>query len=174
MANLIEEVTEPTSRWITTSSSHQETVSYYEPTSYLYDMTRDNAQVLAEYAGASTKDVRETYTYGASGRSSAATTGVYIYDGRGSVSETVKGGKVTSTLRYDPYGTITYGAPAQNRIFAYNGEQYTPQTGLVYLRARNYDPATGTFTSRDTYLGDQTNPVTRNRYTYANNILQTL
>ena len=52
---------------------------------------------------------------------------------------------------------------------AYNGEQYTPQTGLIYLRARNYDPATGTFTSKDTYMGDKTDPVTRNRYTYGNN-----
>ena len=167
-ANLIEQVAEPEYIRTGTVDSCQETVSFYEPTAYLYDMTASNAQVLAEYAGTSA-EARETYTYGAGGRSSGAVAGVYIYDGRGSVSETCQGGKVTNTLRYDPYGTITCGAPLQERIYAYNGEQYTPQTGLIYLRARNYDPATGTFTSRDTYLGDQTNPVTRNRYTYANN-----
>ncbi len=61
------------------------------------------------------------------------------------------------------------GAPAWNTVYAYNGEQYAPQTGLIYLRARSYDPKTGTFTSKDTYAGEKTNPVSRNRYTYANN-----
>ncbi len=164
----MEHVAEPQSKWTGDPYSYTETVSYYEPTSYLYDMTMENAQVLAEYAGTSTQ-AKETYNYGASGRTSGAEAGVYIYDGRGSVSETVKAGRVTNTLRYDPYGSVICGAPKQDRIYAYNGEQYTPQTGLIYLRARNYDPATGTFTSRDTYLGDQLNPVTRNRYTYANN-----
>ncbi len=76
---------------------------------------------------------------------------------------------MTSILRYDPYGQITCGAPVQDTIFGYNGEQYTPQTGLIYLRARNYDPSTGTFTTKDTYLGNKLEPVTRNRYTYGNN-----
>ena len=89
--------------------------------------------------------------------------------GRGSVSEVVKNKRVTASYDYDPYGKMVSGAPAQERVWAYNGEEYTPQTGFIYLRARNYDPSTGTFTSKDTYLGDKTSPVTRNRYTYGNN-----
>ena len=76
---------------------------------------------------------------------------------------------MTNTLRYDPYGNITQGAPKQDRTFGYNAEQYTPQTGLQYLRARHYDPKTGTFTSQDTYLGTAANPISQNRYIYANN-----
>ena len=61
------------------------------------------------------------------------------------------------------------GEPGQSRVFAYNGEQYTPQTGLQYLRARHYDPQLGAFTTRDTYLGDLKTPISQNRYTYAHN-----
>ena len=61
------------------------------------------------------------------------------------------------------------GEPEQSRVFAYNGEQYTPQTGLQYLRARHYDPQLGAFTTRDTYLGDLKTPISQNRYTYAHN-----
>jgi len=143
--------------------------AYYEPISYLYDQTVENAQVLAEYASPNSATSKNAYDYGAEGRTSSDQAGVYVYDGRGSVSETVTGSKVTNTLRYDPYGNITTGAPIQDQVYAYNGEQYTPQTGLIYLRARNYDPSTGTFTSKDTYMGDKTDPVTRNRYTYGNN-----
>ena len=141
----------------------------YEPTAYVYDLTQENAQVLLQYASPTDAKTTDAFSYGVSGRTSSDTAGVYVYDGRGSVSETVAKSKVTSTLRYDPYGEITTGAPVQDTIYAYNGEQYTPQTGLIYLRARNYDPTTGTFTSKDTYLGDKLEPVTRNRYTYANN-----
>jgi len=125
--------------------------------------------VLSTYASPQIATASDTFQYGPGGRTSSDTTGTYIYDGRGSVTETVVQSKVTNTLRYDPYGEITEGAPSQDNIFGYNGEQYTPQSGLIYLRARNYDPANGCFTSKDTYLGNKIDPVTRNRYTYANN-----
>jgi RHS repeat-associated protein len=39
-----------------------------------------------------------------------------------------------------------------------------PETGLVYLRARWYDPATGRFVQMDSYEGDKTNPASFNKY----------
>lgn len=66
-------------------------------------------------------------------RTSSDTSGVYVYDGRGSVVETVVGGKISSVLHYDPFGNITKGAPEQEQIFGYNGEQYTPQSGFIYF-----------------------------------------
>ena len=61
------------------------------------------------------------------------------------------------------------GVEANDIIFGYNGEEYTEATGLQYLRARHYDPQTGTFTSQDTYSGSLQNPNSQNRYTYAEN-----
>ncbi len=42
-------------------------------------------------------------------------------------------------------------------------------SGLQYLRARYYDPETGRFLSRDSYLGDIQDPLTLNRYVYVLN-----
>jgi RHS repeat-associated protein len=40
------------------------------------------------------------------------------------------------------------------------GEQYDPDLGLYYLRARYYNPATGGFLSRDPEDGQPNNPKT--------------
>ena len=36
----------------------------------------------------------------------------------------------------------------------FTGEQYDPETGMYYLRARYYDPEIGRFITRDTWPGD--------------------
>ncbi len=147
------------------------TKSYLEPTRYLYDLTEENPQVLAEYGNADAP--RTLYSYALQSRVSEqgtrGTESYYLYDGRGSVSEVVTQNTVTASYRYDPYGNLTQGSPGQNRAFTYNGEQYTPQTGLLYLRARHYDPDSGRFTTKDSYLGSLTNLVSRNRYVFGNN-----
>jgi len=43
------------------------------------------------------------------------------------------------------------------------------ESGLLYLRARYYDPAIGRFISADPYLGRMAEPVTQNRYIYVHN-----
>ena len=53
--------------------------------------------------------------------------------------------------------------------FGFNGEEQNQRTGLQYLRARYYDSQTGSFISMDSYEGDMTSPISRNRYTYAEN-----
>ncbi|WP_035284530.1 RHS repeat-associated core domain-containing protein, partial [Clostridium sp. Maddingley MBC34-26] len=53
--------------------------------------------------------------------------------------------------------------------YGYNGENYDKYTGIQYLRARYYEPETGRFLTRDSYLGNAMNPLTLNRYAYTNN-----
>jgi len=48
-----------------------------------------------------------------------------------------------------------------------SGEQYDPDLGLYYLRARYYNPQTGRFMSRDPQDGDLTDPKTLHKYLYA-------
>jgi len=43
---------------------------------------------------------------------------------------------------------------------------YHKQSKNYYLRARYYNPATGRFTQRDSYLGNKADPLSLNRYTY--------
>ncbi|HID99841.1 MAG TPA: RHS repeat-associated core domain-containing protein, partial [Thiotrichaceae bacterium] len=50
----------------------------------------------------------------------------------------------------------------------FTGEQHEPQTGLIYLRARYYDPTIGRFITQDTWQGLRGKPITLHKYLYAN------
>ena len=110
----------------------------------------------------------------------------YLYDGQGNVTNTVRNGSVAESYSYDPFGEMTAEGKegtsktpleAQNNnglsendvLWGYNGEEYIEEVGLQYLRQRHYSPETGTFTSQDTNEGDLTNPLSQNRYIYAEN-----
>jgi len=69
-------------------------------------------------------------------------------DGLGSTMAVVNAsGTVQDSYTYDVYGTPTKNGSLANE-FDFAGQQ-TDRTGLQYLRARYYDPATGAFLSRD-------------------------
>ncbi|MFN8558827.1 MAG: RHS repeat-associated core domain-containing protein [Dehalococcoidia bacterium] len=70
-------------------------------------------------------------------------------DGLGSVRLLTDGaGAVVGTQQYDAFGAPR--TQAGTRLgFTYTGEQVDAEGGLVYLRARYYDPATGRFLTRD-------------------------
>jgi RHS repeat-associated protein len=51
--------------------------------------------------------------------------------------------------------------------YGYTGEKQNTETGLVYLRAREYMPSVGRFVQRDTWAGIPTKPVTLNQFVYA-------
>ena len=56
----------------------------------------------------------------------------------------------------------------QNRVRSRcSGEQYDPDLGLYYLRARYYNPATGRFLSRDPENGNRLSPASLRKYLYA-------
>jgi RHS repeat-associated protein len=72
----------------------------------------------------------------------------YLADGLGSTMAVVNAsGTVQDSYTYDVYGTPTKTGSLANE-FDFAGQQ-TDGTGLQYLRARYYDPGTGTFLSRD-------------------------
>ncbi|MBI3973620.1 MAG: hypothetical protein HY332_20285 [Chloroflexi bacterium] len=54
-------------------------------------------------------------------------------------------------------------AKAHAQPFGYAGEQ-RDATGLLYLRARMYDPMLGRFLQRDPFVGLQAAPLTLNRF----------
>ena len=94
-------------------------------------------------------------------------TGYYLYDARGSVSGiTNEEGQVYQSYRYSITGEITFGAPQYENEYTYNGESYNPNIQSQYLRARYYCVVTATFLTEDSYLGNQTEPLTLNRYNY--------
>ena len=52
--------------------------------------------------------------------------------------------------------------------FGYTGHETDRNTGLVYFKARHYDPELGRFISADPYEGEPNTPVSWNSYLYAN------
>jgi RHS repeat-associated protein len=58
-------------------------------------------------------------------------------------------GTTEAAYSYTPYGAIEEHTGTATTPFSYDGQYTNTDTGLIYLRARNYDPATGEFLSVD-------------------------
>lgn len=58
-------------------------------------------------------------------------------------------GTTTSTTTWDAYGNEVGATGTRPTRFAYGGATRDPETGLLYLRARYYDPETAQFLTRD-------------------------
>jgi RHS repeat-associated protein len=91
----------------------------------------------------------------------------YQYDGLGSVIQlTDATGRPEVSYFYDAWGNSILPAPPTNP-FRFAGQAIDAMTGLYYLRARYYDPSSGTFLSRDPSPGFVAQPQARNRYRYS-------
>ena len=77
-------------------------------------------------------------------------------------------GHLSDSYDYTPYGTLLRHSGSSDNPFLFTGEQYDPEVGLYYLRARYYSPAISRFLSRDTFEGCIYNPMSMNKYAYAN------
>jgi RHS repeat-associated protein len=81
----------------------------------------------------------------------SGTTRYYLQDGLGSTTQlTDTTGAVTDSYTYDVFGATTHTGTA-TQPFTYTGQQQdaSANRGLVYLRARMYDPALGRFLTKD-------------------------
>jgi RHS repeat-associated protein len=81
------------------------------------------------------------------------TTGAVLYlhhDQQGSTRLlTGSTGKAEATFTYGPYGTLTGSTGTATTPLGFDAQYTNSDTGLIYLRARSYDPATGQFLSVD-------------------------
>jgi RHS repeat-associated protein len=86
------------------------------------------------------------------------------------VAATNQAGQVIWRESYRPYGErLVKNAQAQDNSVWYTSKLQDPDTGLVYLGARYYDPVIGRFLSTDPVGFDEKNIHSFNRYAYANN-----
>ena len=83
----------------------------------------------------------------------------YHHDQLGSTRALTNGsGTVVATYTYDPYGKLSGSTGTATNPFRYAGQYTDTETGLVYMRARYYDPATGSFLTRDPIEGQTQEP----------------
>ena len=73
-------------------------------------------------------------------------------------------GAITGATTYDPYGNRIAHTGTSDTAIGYSGNWTDPTTGLVYLRARDYDPRTSQFISVDPALS-----LTHQPYAYTGN-----
>jgi RHS repeat-associated protein len=94
----------------------------------------------------------------------------YHTDGLGSTRALSNlAGHRTDTYNYDVFGAVRSHAGSASQPFTFTGEQIDGGLGLVFLRARYYDPAVGRFISRDPWPALADAPQSLNRYVYAAN-----
>jgi RHS repeat-associated protein len=109
-----------------------------------------------------------SFVYGPEGRpleqiSSGAAT-YLLADQQGSTRLlTDSSGDVVGTYAYDSWG-VPRAHTGESTSLQYDGEQADPESGLIYLRARYYDPSTGQFLTPDPRFAFNSKP-----YLYASN-----
>ena len=112
------------------------------------------------------------YAYGLEGFTAQLTVGGSVeyplLDGLGSVRHlTDAAGTVILSRSYDAYGNVRLTIGMGATRLGYTGEMQDPASGLVYLRARHYQPTLGRFLQRDSFDGFIQGPQSLNRYVYA-------
>jgi len=135
---------------------------------YTIDNNRSYAQVLAEKVGGATA---VNYTYGDDLVSQArgADVSTYHYDGLGSTRAlSDNAGALTDTYDYEAFGEVLNQTGSTENDYLFTGEQFDSGLDQYYLRARYYDQRIGRFTQMDTWMGNNSDPVTLHKYLYAN------
>lgn len=78
-------------------------------------------------------------------------------------------GSVVKSLEYDVFGSIRTQSGTASTGFKFTGEQTDDESGLIFLRARYYDPEIGRFISKDPHPGYADISQSLNRYIYVQN-----
>ncbi|WP_295440795.1 DUF6531 domain-containing protein [uncultured Thiodictyon sp.] len=142
-------------------------------TRYLLDTAGSLSQVMAETDGAG--QPRAWYVSGLGLVSRIGADGsvrYYLPDARGSTAALTDGtGQVTDTYAYDPFGAQSRATGSTPNPFRYIGRYGLMDDGggLLYVRARYYEPATGRFLSQDPKPGADDDGQSLHRYVYAMN-----
>jgi len=152
----------------------------FEVTNYINDISVENEEVLM------TTDIdgnyRGVYTYGIERISAEDLVSIegrpnnplyYLYDAIGTTTSiTNMNAGIIDSNRFAPYGEpldpVAKNSRLTNSPFGFTGEMHDLEGGLVYLRARYYEPKTMQFIQQDTMFGDTMEPLTRNLYIYGN------
>ncbi|MEK7674628.1 MAG: RHS repeat-associated core domain-containing protein [Verrucomicrobiota bacterium] len=135
-------------------------------------------ELITDHLSLVTATVIRCFTYGHdlisftdhSALSQPPSTYFYGYDGHGSVRFLTDSlGQITDTYDYDAFGNLISRTGNTPNDYLYTGEQFDPDLGLYYLRARYHNPDTGRFWTMDSFEGFGGDPQSLHKYTYCGN-----
>ena len=133
------------------------------------------AQVIEELTvSGGTTNLAKSYTYGldliSQRQVASGTTSFYGYDGNGNTRYLAgTNGIISDTYVFDAFGTLLTSSGTTANIYLYSGEQYDPNLGFYYLRARYLNPGMGRFWTRDSASGSNQDPSSLHKYLYVHN-----
>ncbi|MCP3911746.1 MAG: hypothetical protein GY713_12415, partial [Actinomycetia bacterium] len=92
----------------------------------------------------------------------------YLFDALGSIVDlTTPAGALLAQYQWDAWGNLRSSTDTAANPFGFTGHEMDGESGLIYARARFYDPVTGRFLSHDPAAGNFSNPPSLHRYLYA-------
>ena len=83
---------------------------------------------------------------------------------RSTVSLSDAAGSTRQSIFYDAWGNERERVGASTNKFTYTGHEKDEETGLIYAKARFYDPDIGRFLNQDPLFGDAASPPLRLRF----------
>lgn len=142
-------------------------------TNYVNDVSRPLAQVLATAMADGSVDQQYIYGLERVGLNDGGVSNwrYYLYDSplRSVRSVLRTTGDIIASAEYDVFGAPVGALESAGQPFAYNGEANDAETGLIFLRARYYNPVLGRFLSSDPFGGYQFSSQSLNPYAYVAN-----
>ena len=142
-------------------------------TRFILDTNTNLTNVIAEANATNAISAYYIYGLGLISRIDASNnTEYYHFDSRGStVALTDQNQIMTDYYAYDPFGKLTAISGTNSNPFRFLGRHGVQNEGdnLNYIRARYYDTNQQQFINKDSYLGEDRQSQTLNRYIYALN-----
>ncbi|MBN1782570.1 RHS repeat-associated core domain-containing protein, partial [bacterium] len=137
---------------------------------YLLDKNCEFSQVLEEHDGSGSLTTSYVHGLDLVSQNRGGNVSWYHYDGQHSTRQlSDASAQVTDTYNYDAFGLLLQRTGSTENDYMYTGEQYDPNVGFYYLRARYYNPEIGRFTTVDPWKGSIYDPASLHKYVYCNN-----
>ncbi len=137
-------------------------------TKHLVDKNRDYAQVIEERDALDNLQVAYTYGDDLISQDRSGSTSYYHYDGLGSTRALSDASEATTdSYTYEAFGSLVRASGTTPNSYLFAGEQFNPNVGFYYLRARYMNPETGRFQTLDPFAGYAHMPLTLHKYLYA-------
>ena len=92
----------------------------------------------------------------------------YLFDALNSPTALTRAdGSISARTSFDAWGNKRRESGESFNRFGFTGHEHDEETGLIYAKARYYDPETARFLRHDPWEGDQTIPPSLHKYLYA-------